>query len=203
MQIIQGTTDFTLLDVIPNAPDGAALFSATDGGGAPRFGVAGGNVVTGSGVVTPDNIRTDFFEALERMASFVNPKGEPALDPTIIDQGVCLIYGIGNTKVVREAFVQGRSVQVTQNVGGTENVAATTPTNIILDSGIPVRLKGTSRNNFNPKPIFSQVVEALSENTETESNSDRARRTKIEGIFWDAIKGYGVNLPLGAVQIDN
>jgi hypothetical protein len=206
-QIMQATADNNLLETIPNTPDGAALYSALDGDGDDRFGVSGGNVITGgAGIATSDDIRTDLFAALTRIAQFQDTEGQPAVDPGIIDEGVCIFYNVANEKVFREAFEQGRTLQV---VSG-EGVGAVT--NIIHDSGMRVTLKPSQRitndkwyvyvQNFDLKAIFSQEAQALEEFMQLESNSDIARSKKLEGIFWEAIRGFGVNIPLATVKVD-
>lgn len=201
-QIMLDTTDTDRLGVIPNAPDGVALYSALDGDSVDRFGVSGGNIISAGGVGSSDAVRIDFFKAITRMGQFQDTKGQPVHDQGILDQSYTIFYNIVNTKVVREAFIQGRTLE-----GG----AALT--NIIMDSGMKIRLIGSQRitdndmpvflDSMDPKPIFEQVAQPLDEQIETEANSDRARRTKIEGIFWETIRGYGVNLPLGTVLINN
>ena len=201
-QIIRGASDPLLLPVIPGAPDGASIYSATDGSGSARFGVTGGNIVTGSGVATPDAVRSDFFDGLERFSQFQDPEGQPALDAGVIDGPVMIFFNVANWKVFAEAFVQGFTLQ-----GG----AAVT--NVVLDSGVSVTLVPTQRltdndwymflENADPKSIFEQVAKPLTEVVQVEENSDISRRTKEEAIFWNTLRGYGVNLPLGTVQINN
>ncbi len=201
-QIMLGTADPKLLGTIPNAPDGAALYSATDGASADRFQVSGGNIIAGTGVGSSAAVRTDVFNALERIGAFLDPEGEPAFDPGILDQGVTLIYGIANKKVLAEAFQQGRTLD-----GG----AAVS--NIVMDSGMQFKLIPSARitNNrihvfidqMDPKPLFEQVAKPLDEQIQVEENSDIARKSKREGIFWETYRGYGVNLPLGTVRITN
>ena len=201
-QIIQGTTDRKLLGTIPNAPDGVGIYSALDGDSSNRFQVSGGNIESGTGIGSSAAVRTDVFNAIERIGSFLDPEGEPAFDPGVIDQGITVLFGIANTQVVREAFVQARTLD-----GG----AAVT--NITQDSGMQFHLVPSARitNNaifvfideMDPKPIFEQVAQPLDEQIQVEENSDIARKSKREGIFWETIRGYGVNLPLGTVRITN
>lgn len=202
-QIIQGTTDNDLLQTIPNTPDGAGIYSATDGAGADRFLISGGNTLAGGGVGSSEAFRVDVFNALERIAGFKDPEGEPAIDPGLIDQGVSIVFGITNLKFMREAFIQSRTLE-----GG----AAVT--NVAMESGMKISLipsaRITANNNIyvfvdaiEVKPVFEQVAQPLDEQIETEANSDIARRSKREGIFWETIRGYGVNLPLGTCRITN
>lgn len=201
-QIITGGTDALLLEVLPSAPDGAAMFSATKGDATDRFEVSGGNIITGTGVASSDAIRDDFFNALERIFRFQDPQGQPALDVGAQDAGVTVTFDVRNWKVFAEAFVQTRQVE-----------GSATPTNVILESGMKVALLPTQRitdddwpvfiNDFDPRPVFEQVHTALEEHVQVEENSDTARRTKEEGIFWEEIKGYGINAPLPCCRVDN
>lgn len=201
-QIIQGTTDRKLLGTIPNAPDGVGIYSATDGDGGARFQVTGGNIEAGTGVGSSAAVRKDVFNALERIGAFLDPEGQPAFDPGVIDSGVTLLHGIKNTQVVREAFKQSRTLD-----GG----AAVT--NVTQDSGMQFRILPSARittdsiyvfiDAMDPKPIFEQVAMPLDEQIQVEENSDIARTSKREAIFWETLRGYGVNLPLGTCRITN
>lgn len=212
-QINTGATDSQLLPAIPNAPDGVGLYSATDGDSANRFGVSGGNIVTGNGVASAGTIRSDFFNAIERFRQFQDTEGQPLWDDSVIDSGYVLFFNVANWQVVAEAFQQGRTMQILQNVAAAENVAAATPTNIVMDSGLNVELVPTQRITDNDmfvylkgarrKPIFKQVRQPIREWFATMDNSDSSRDTKIEYAQWEARFGYGVMLPYGAVQINN
>jgi hypothetical protein len=204
-QILMGTVDSKLLPTIPSAPDGAALFAATANGTA-RFGVTGGNIVNGLGVGTGAQVRDSFMAAGERMRQFLDTKGEPLHDEALLEQSMVVVYGVHNEQVMREAFVQGRTLQSDAN-------GAAAVTNVILDSGMKVTLWGTQRvtdddlfvfaNEVNPKPIFEQVRAPLRTIDETRENSSRARNEKILGFLADMRAGFGMNLPYACVKINN
>jgi len=62
--------------------DGVNLFSTVDGDGAARFGVTGGNIVTGSGVTTHAKVKDDIVAARRRFLAFQEPvTGQPLFDP--------------------------------------------------------------------------------------------------------------------------
>lgn len=200
-----------LLASIPNAPDGAALFSTTDGSGANRFGVSGGNIVTGSGVATSQDIRTDFFAAVNRMLRFQDTKGDPLHDPGIADQMIVIIAGETNREVFSEAFNQGRTLQ-TSTVATGDSVGAAV-SNVIMDSGHKVKLILTQRITDNDwtvhlagdplKAVFAQNASALETEIATASNSDLARDLQVESTTWRQLLGIGVNVPLNASQVNN
>lgn len=208
-QFLTGVTDPELMDSVPNAPDGAALYATTAAGSA-RFGVTGGNLLTGSGVATSAAIRADFFNAIEQFRLFQDTEGQPLWDDATLDGGYTVIYGAANEQVFREAFQQARTVQATA-AGQASTGAAVS--NIVLDAGISVRLWSTQRITDNDwyiflnaspiKAIFQQEREGIKDYAETMENSDNARRTKIESIQWDARYGYGINIPYQTVKINN
>ena len=201
-QVLTGATSNDLLQAIPNAPDGAALFSATDGAGDDRFGFSGGNIVTGTGVASSAAVRNDAFNAMEALRSFQDTEGQPLWPDELLDQGFQIIYPVGNDEVFREAFIQGRTLE-----GG----AAVT--NIILESGLKLDLWATQRLTGNDwylfakgatyKPVFQQIRRPLRESYSNMDNSDEARSTKIEGVQWDSREGFGVMLPYQSLKINN
>jgi hypothetical protein len=205
-QINNNSTDLDLLPSIPNAADGAALYSATDGDGSDRFGVSGGNIQSGAGVGSPVAIRSDFFKGIQKFRQFQDTEGQPLWDDSVIDSGYTVFFNVTNWQVFAEAFQQGRTVAAT----GASTAAVT---NIIMDAGLRVELVPTQRITGNDwfvylkgarkKAIFKQNRQPLREWFATMDNSDQARNTKIEYMQWEARYGYGILLPYQAVKIDN
>lgn len=201
----------SLLKRIPTAPDGAALYAATAGGG-DRFGVSGGNLISGSGVATAAAIRTDFWGALHgRLGAFLDPRGEPLLEDEL-DGEIVVVFGRHLSEVFTEAFKQERTLAIVTQGGN--NVGGAAVTNSIREGNLNVRLWPTSRitdsdwsifvNSPNvPKPIFEQKRRDLRIRMRTENNSDRALETGRHGIYCDLRSGFGVNLPYGTVKINN
>lgn len=211
IQILRATTDPDLLPSIPNAPDGAAMFSATDGAGANRFGVSGGNIVTQTGT-TSAAFRTDFFSAIERISLFQGTKGEPFYGEDLDEDGYLVLYGSHQKKEFLEAFKQGTVKEAQLNVAGAENVGAAGVTNVILDGDMRVTLWSTARlSSFNGfmvfalgapvKPLSRQVRLAITTDEANRSNSDRSRDLREDRFQAFARFGFGVNLPIGAVSV--
>lgn len=199
-QILLASTNADLLPSIPNAPDGVAIFSATDGTGADRFGVSGGNIVSNSGS-TAANRRDDFFAAVERMMLFQDTEGDQFHSDDLTEQGFMVVYGAHHHQQFLEAFGQ-RFVQGT----------AAAPTNVVLDSGMNVTLWPTQRmsgtDNFfvramgyEVQPLFRQVRLQIQSFETNRDNSDEARETLIRLFGATARFGYGVTLPLGFVRV--
>jgi hypothetical protein len=200
-QYLQGQTDNDLMPFVPNAPDGAAFF-ATTAGGANRFGVSSGNLMTGTGVATAAAIRTDLWNAVEQFRLMQDGKGQPFWNPGIIDQGITVIYGAGNSQVFAEAFqqklTQGSSAGVSNIILDADLKVTLWPTFYIGDNDWYVFLNGAPK-----KPVFHQAAIGLQEFYENVDNSERARNTKLESYKVMATWGYGLALPIGAVKVNN
>lgn len=211
MQIITGTSDPDLLESIPNAPDGSALY-ATTAGGSDRFGVSGGNTIESpAGVSTAGDVRTDLFTAVERTKLFQDTEGEPLWPDDVIDGGFVVYYNADNYQIFQEAFIQGRTMQVVQDGGS--NVSGAAVTNVVLDSGLRVELRATQRITDNDwflflkdsplKAVVRQERQPLRSFTATFENNPGTRDAKIEYIQWDSRTGYGVLLPYQTVRVNN
>lgn len=205
--LLRGTT--ATLPAVPNAPDGASFFSTTDGSGGNRFGVSGGNLLTGSGVATTSAILADYYNGIEQFKLFQDGKGQPLFTDDVVDGGVMIIHGAGVTEAMETAFLQKRQGLVK----GTD--AGTTPSNIVQDASRNVMLWGTQRISDNDwymfllrapkKPTFLLNREGLQEFTalEGDQNSDHVRNTGEEYIQWEMRAGAGIALPFGAIKVNN
>lgn len=206
-QLVLNSTDLDLLGSVPNAPDGAAFF-ATTAGGAARFGVTNGNLLTGGGVASVEAIRADFFKALSQFRLMQDTEGQPLWDETTLDGVILVIYGAANERVFREAFLQTRHIQ-------SDGATGTAAVSNVIQETQRVALWSTQRiasgNNdwyvvladSDLKPTFSQEREGMREALATWDNSDTTRQTGIESLSWVARRGYGINVPFAGVQINN
>lgn len=211
-QVITGAADIELLPSIPLAPDGVALYSTVAGGSA-RFGKTSGNLLTGSTVDSAQDIKTDYYQMLQQFKGFQDTEGQPLWNSRILDQGVIVYFNSDNWEVYQEAFIRARTVEVVQNVAGTENVAAAAPTNVIMASGITVKLRPTQRITDDSayyfmigspkKAVFTQEREPVFETVATWENSDHTRNTQEEYIQWKSRKGVGVGVPYQTIKISN
>lgn len=200
-QVLTGATDITLLPAVPNAPDGVGLFSATDGSGAARFGIAGGNIITGGGVATVAAIHTNLSQAIARFSQFQDGKGQFLLSGQN-KKKLVILYGEANDLIFAQAFAQ-RYNQAT--------AAATS--NVVLDRGLEFILFPTPRitdndwfiglANMSRKAIFSQLRQAPEVSVQDKTNSDEARNTKRDALLFDARIGVGVTEPHQMMQVNN
>lgn len=203
-----GGTTLTL-PAVPLAPDGASLYSATDGSGGNRFGVSGGNLVTGGGVASVAAVQTDYYKVIRRFLEFQDGKGQPLLDPALIGAGIMIVHSSADLEIMEKAFLQRRQGIVL----GTD--AGTTPTNIVQDASRNVRLEATPRLatgdwfctllNAPTKPLFLATRQELREFTafEGDNNSDHTRDTGEEYIQWEERSGLGVALPYATIKVNN
>ena len=206
-QVLRNVADADLLPAIPLSADGAA-WHATTAAGADRFGVTGGNIETGTGIATPVTVRTDFFNAIERFRQFQDTEGQPLWDESLLDQGFTVIYNVANDQTFREAFIQGRTIAAATTA--TSNAAVT---NIIMESGLNVKLWATQRLTDNDwyifasgaqrKSFFQQQRQPLEEAFATWETSDWTRDTGEEYIQWKSREGYGLVIPYDTVKVDN
>lgn len=209
-QILTGGAD--LLPNTPTCPDGAALFSTTDGGGGNRFGVSSGNLLTGTGIATTGAIQTDYYTAIKQFMMFEDGEDQPALSPETIASGVVIICSAADIKIFEEAFLQLRQGVVLE--AGTNDVGAT-PSNIIKDASRNVELWPTPRlatgdwyvflRNAPKKPVVSLHREGLQEFTALmqDNNSDLTRATAEESVQWYLREGATCNVPFGAIKVNN
>lgn len=199
--IIQNVT--TTLPAIPLAPDGVQMFDS-----GTRFGVSGGNIVSWAGS-TIANIQQAYYNALEKFKAFQDGKGQPLISDDIIDQGVVIVHPATLTEEMELAFLQQR-----QNIVYGSNTAASSQSNLTLDSNRKVTLWGTSRitttNSFYiflkgmpKKPVFLLDRQGVQEYTslEGDNNSDHTRNTGEEYVQWERRAGAGISLPYGAIKV--
>ncbi len=199
-QILNGSADADLLPNIPLDPYGDALFVTTHKFGSNLLAGAG----TGGAVGTAEEVRTDLYKAIAAARNHVDTEGQPLIPNSLINQSVTILAGADFEQEFRKAFEQSRTIETT--AGGAT-------TNIIMDSGLKIRLFLTQRipNNdwfvnfdgTSTKPIVIQERQGLREITALMTNDAEAKRTKEEGVFWDARYGYGLNPPYGLFKINN
>lgn len=208
-QILQDASNVDLLgasSLIPDAPDGAAIFSATDGASAARFGVTGGNIVTQTGV-TSATITTDFFSVMSRFRNFMHTDGSagtgtPLLPPEALDE-VIIFYPTALVQAFAEAFIRTEVANASSVFAGS---------NVIQESGFKVKLcptpyltDATDWYVFLPKLDVHPIVFGQREGLQTfEFNSQNSSENALNAISWYYVferMGFAVNLPYGAIKV--
>jgi len=203
--LLTGGTD--TLPAVPNAPDGAAFF-ATTAGGANRFGVSSGNLLTGNGIASVSAIRTDYYNAIEQFKQMQDGKGQPLLSDEVIDSGVVCIHSAADTEAMEEAFLQRRQGEVVSAGGAAVS-------NLVQDASRNVTLWGSQRlatgdwyvflRNPAKRATFMLDREGIQEysSLEGDNNSDHTRNTGEEYVQWERRAGAGIALPYSAIKINN
>ena len=199
-QILTAGTDAQLLEATPTAPDGLALHSSST-----RFGNASGNIVSGLTITTGAGFRSAVTSGMNRLLDFQDEEGQPAMDESILEQGITVIYPNVRREQAMEAFIQA----LTSQEVSTSNAGVS---NYLLDAGMKITLFPTQRlttattaymfvDAFDVKPVFSQIAKPLFEMYYDASNSMEHGQTGHESVVYEEWLGAGVNLPLGTVAL--
>jgi len=211
-QMIESSTDNTLLPAIPTAPDGATPF-ATTAGGAARYGATNGNLLTGSGTVA-QQIADDWFSVVQQFMSFTFPtSGNPLIDPMEVMGGITLMYPVALVQEFAEAFKWSRPIYSDDASLASPTIGAAT-SNRVADFNVPVRpfvnpyLSDTSDwyafvDAVPEKAFYRQIKQNVEPDIWDRSNSDRARDEKIEAVGFDSRAGYGTGPTFGAIKVNN
>lgn len=212
-QVIEGATNHALLPAIPTAPDGAAMY-ATTAGGAARFGVTNGNLLTGTGV-TPQAITDDLYSGLQQFMGMLDPTDSlPLWDPDIVMQGVTIMYPVALMQEFAQAFKWARPWYKDLGASTTDVSVAAATSNLLQDAGVKYTLFVNPYLtdtidwyiflNASPiKPLYRGVHEALQNDLWNRSNSDRSRDEKIDAVGWDARWSIGLGPCFQTIKINN
>lgn len=211
-QLEGNLSDTELLKTVPNAPDGAAYFAATDGNSADRFGYSGGNIKSSaSGVADQQSIISDYYTAIEAFKGFQDTHGEPYWDDGDIEGGVTIRFNSDNLQVFEEAFKQVRKIRYIAGTDTTDPRTAAGESNQVQDAGRTVTLWPTQRitnNNWylyldaaETKSSFRQDREPVSTKIYDLGNSDKAGDEDVGGFRIKYRAGYSIALPLAAFKV--
>lgn len=211
-QLVTGAANPELLpNGAPNASDGAAYFSATDGAGANRYGVSGGNVFSGAGVAFQQQVMGDYFKALNsRLRLFKDTHLEPFHAEGVEEQGVGIQFAPGNGQVFSEAFRQLRRLRMDATVSPAVGAAES---NIAMDMNRSVelwpnpRLTGNSwfltLTGFRRKGTFKIAREPFSVRPYDLGNSDKAADLNVGGYRAKFRAAYGIGSAIQSVEVTN
>lgn len=202
-QIIQATTDPDRLETVPNGADGLAIYSSsrTDFGGS-------GNVVTGSGVSTVAQIKSDFFSARQRINGLKDKHLDFYHRENVFLDGICILFNDANLERFAETFeaklIQGSAAGI-ENIIIAETWAGPItlwPTPRITDDSWYFFAEGVPE-----KPVFALERRDLGSEPEQiykdENNSDYCADNDARRMLFRKRVGYGVSLPQGTVQVNN
>jgi len=194
------TATASFIAEVPNAPDGNALiYSST------RFGRAGGNQYTGTGVAATATITADLFGAMGAFQTFTDTAGKLIFPPGL-EESYTIYAPVGLQQLMTATFAANLSHSVVSSTGAAVN-------NVVLASGVKLKvvytgfLTGNSwyilRNGAPVKPLVCTTLEKLRETISTEDNSDTARNTGEESVQFTERRGFGVNMPYMLIKVYN
>lgn len=202
VEILSGSaTDLLIEQGIPSAYDGNALFSSGTGS---RFGVVGGNIVTGAGVGDVASVLSSYNTGMARFAAFTDTTGNnnaKMWDSDALKKP--LVVAPYEHKAVFEQAQKAKQTHINGGaIGAADNVWAGE-----FDLWLEPRLSGEDWYIFLTasefKAFFQQERQALQDNVDDFSNSDRTRDTKVKAVMWDWRGAWGIWVPQTAVKIDN
>ena len=189
---------------LSNAYDGAALYSAVDGDGAPRLGATGGNIITGSGL-TVAGVLKDLASAQRRFMAFRDPTGnKPIFDESSADYTRLTIIGSPEANEVLQRASKSEYLRVDL-------------LNTVSESNF---MKGTFKYKINPYLSDSSDLFVFIEHPYWKTfayrpptspaaaysdinNSDRARWFNEEGFYTHVRLGIAPFFPCATIKINN
>jgi hypothetical protein len=191
---------------LANAYDGVGLYSATDGDGADRFSVSGGNVITGGGVATTAAVFQDILEARQRFLEMQEPvTGQPLHNPQNV------VYN-------RMHFVVPPELDaVFSQLAEQERIYADPAVNTAVSNNL---LKGKIKYTVNQRltdandwfvvletdlwrPFAYRAPQKPRELFATMENSDVGREYGREGVYCDLRLAIGPWCPFTTIQVSN
>lgn len=207
-QMLSAGTAAALLETVPNAPDGAAIFATTAGGAATRFGVTDGNLLTGSGVSTAEQITTDMFAGIAQFQLMQDTKGRRLWSDEVLGGEYFVLYAPSASNSLQ--FVKAFKQMIVASTAGAAGAGVSNP---ITATGL----------NITPMPFFyysggdwsihlvAAPIKALFKQTRipfyttyaVEENSDTARDSGVEAFYVKGRLGFGANLAASALKINN
>lgn len=184
---------------IPKAYDGNDLYSTGTGS---RFGVVGGNILTGNGVGTVADVLKDYNLGMARIAAFKDTTGtEPLWDGAALQKP--LVIAPYEHKMVFEEAQKAKQTHTHGGaIGAADNVWAGE-----FDLWLEPRLTGDDWfiliRNSEFKTFFQQERMPLRDNVEDFNNSDRTRDTKLKSFMLDWRGAWGIWVPQTTVKVNN
>lgn len=202
--ILRETASVGGLPITLTAADGVGIFSATDGDGAARFGVTGGNTVAGHVFTSPIGLQDAVFAGISRAQSFLDTQSQP-LHPRITDVTIFIPPAFRQNAVIAfdGAFSPtGTSTSTSQSAISNPFQSGDLRYTVIADS----RFTETTRiviaiNDYDEAPIKQTVVLAPEETFYDKANSYTHGRAGLEEMMFESWKGFTLGLPLNLVEV--
>lgn len=198
IEVLTGTA--SELNSIPNAWDGYSLFST---GGGTRFGLSGGNILSGSSGAysTPHDFLQDVNEVIAMFIQMKDTVNEPLFTPPELQNPLVIV-----PPALRENALQARNSQLM----GTPAGGGAMQSNVFkgtFDVWVNNRLTGYDwyvvLQNADTKPIAIQTRQGIRNQLFNETNSHDLADTNIREIMWDnRLMVFPYN-PQTAIKVNN
>lgn len=185
--------------------DGADLYATTDGDGVARFGVTGGNIITGSGTSTTAAVMADIIDVRERFLKMQEPvTGQPLHDPDNI------VYK--RMRFVIPPALDGVFMRIKKQATiYTDPSINTAESNLLVgEIEYSVNQRLTDVNDWFVviehaywKPFAYRAPNNLRQIFANMQNSDKSRETAEEFVFCDLRLGLGPWCPFTTIKVSN
>ena len=206
-QMMEGTVDPALLETLPLAPDGSPIYSATSGTGADRFGILGGNLLTGLALGTGAGLRDAVMSLIEQILQFKDTESQPLQNQDLFSEfGMDVMLPTGLFRQGIEAFKQTMTPLVGTTDAATSGGNVTTA-NYLTEAGFNIPLLLTPHLTVETaiyiavkgapvKPMTELVSQDFTESYYDASNSEHRGETGTSRWLFEKWCDYFTNLPL-------
>lgn len=194
------TATYSLLKTTPKCFDGYDLYSAS------HTMRTGGNITTGHGVATADDVATDLWAVLNAYREMKDTEGEDLYPDDMLSSENIKFYIVcapANEQVIYHALnrtldlTNGALVAVSNVLPQRFKGARLIPFQKVSGNDIRVFMGGVDR------PFIKQKRQSVRSRDFTYANSDAAARTKMLAMQWDLRMGFGLKNWRSTMLIDN
>uniref|UniRef100_A0A6H1ZGH8 Capsid protein n=1 Tax=viral metagenome TaxID=1070528 RepID=A0A6H1ZGH8_9ZZZZ len=186
--------------------DGVSLYSATDGDGNARFGVTGGNIITGQGVSTTARVMSDIIKIRRRFLEMKEPVTNQPLH-----NSKDIVYN--NIHYIIPAHLDGIFSQIQeQELIYSDPTIVNSQSNMLkgkIKYTINQRLSADSNSFFAVlkadywRPFAYRAPQDVNTIFATIQNSDRSREFAEDGFYSDMRIGIAPWCPFTTVKNNN
>lgn len=187
------------------AYDGVGLYNTLDGNGAARFGVTGGNIITGQGTSTTAKVLSDILAVRRRFLQFTEPiTGQPLHNPDRI------------TYNQMHFVIPPQLDGIFNQLNDLERIYTDTAINTAQSNLVKSKIKYTVNQRLvdsndwfvvveTPywKPFAYRAPQTVRQIFATMENSDLTRETAEEMVFCDLRLGITPWCPFTTIKVSN
>ena len=187
------------------AYDGVNLYSTTDGDGAARFGVTGGNIRPGSGVSTNAQVIDDIIGVRRQFLEMLEPvTNQPLHDPNKVTYNNMIFI------VPTELDGIFRAIQKQQTIYSDASINTAQSNQFVGEIVYHVNQRLTDANDWFVvlqhdywKPFAYRAPQNVRQILAEMNNSDHAREFAEETMYADLRLGIGPWAPFTTIKVSN